>query len=86
VPEAWALSIRWKRCSLGLVRAAYSLIDTKTDRNLTADSITAPATDQFTMEDKPTSEIANALHISLRPEEKQALAAHATAIPEAYRY
>jgi serine/threonine protein kinase/Tfp pilus assembly protein PilF len=69
-----------------LVRAAYSLIDTKTDKNLAADSITAPASDLFTIEDKLTSGIADALHISLRADEKQALAAHATVVPEAYQY
>ena len=69
-----------------LVRATYSLIDTKSDKNLAADSLTAPVSDLFTVEDKLTSSIANALHISLRTEEKQALAAHATTIPEAYHY
>jgi len=69
-----------------LVRATYSLIDTKTDKNLASDSLTAPISDLFTIEDKLTSSIANALNISLRTDEKQALAAHATAIPEAYQY
>ncbi|HXJ88068.1 MAG TPA: protein kinase [Candidatus Binatia bacterium] len=69
-----------------LVRATYSLIDTKTDKNLAADSLTAPLSDLFTIEDKLTSSIANALNISLRTDEKQALAAHATTIPEAYQY
>jgi serine/threonine protein kinase/Tfp pilus assembly protein PilF len=69
-----------------LVRATYSLIDTKTDRNLAADSLTAPVSDLFTIEDKLTNSIANALQISLRTEEKQALAAHATTVPEAYQY
>jgi tetratricopeptide (TPR) repeat protein len=69
-----------------LVRASYSLIDTKSDRNLAADSLTAPVSDMFAIEDKLTSSIANALHISLRTEEKQALGAHATTIPEAYQY
>ena len=69
-----------------LVRASYSLIDSKSDRNLAADSLTAPVSDLFTIEDKLTSSIANALHISLRTEEKQTLAAHATTVPEAYQY
>jgi len=69
-----------------LVRATYSLIDTKSDKSVAADSVTAPVSDLFTIEVKLTSSIANALHISLRTEEKQALAAHATTIPEAYDY
>ena len=69
-----------------LVRAAYSLIDTSTDMNVAGDSITAPVSDLFTIEDKLTSGVADALHISLRADERQALAAHATTMPEAFRY
>jgi tetratricopeptide (TPR) repeat protein len=69
-----------------LVRAAYSLIDTGTGKNLAGDSITAPVSDLFTIEDRLTSGVADALHISLRAEERQALGAHATSLPEAYQY
>jgi tetratricopeptide (TPR) repeat protein len=69
-----------------LVRATYSLIDTKTDKNLAADSITAPVSDLFSIEDKLTGGIADALHINLRTEERQALGAHSTTLPEAYQY
>lgn len=69
-----------------LVRAAYSLIDTSTDKNLAGDSITAPVSDLFTIEDKLTSGVAEALHISLRAEERQALGSHATTLPEAFQY
>jgi serine/threonine protein kinase/tetratricopeptide (TPR) repeat protein len=69
-----------------LVRATYSLIDAKTDKNLAADSITAPVSDLFTIEDKLTSGIADALHIDLRAEERQTLGAHATTLPQAYQY
>jgi tetratricopeptide (TPR) repeat protein len=69
-----------------LLRAAYSLIDAKTDKNLAADSITAPVSDLFTIEDKLTAGIADALKINLRTEERQALGAHSTTLPEAYQY
>jgi serine/threonine protein kinase len=69
-----------------LLRASYSLIDSKTDRNIAADSITAPVSDLFTIEDKLTAGIANALQMNLRTEERQALGAHSTIIPEAYQY
>ena len=69
-----------------LVRAAYNLIDTGTDKNIAGDSITAPVSDLFTIEDKLTSGVADALHINLRTEERQALGAHATTLPEAYQY
>jgi len=69
-----------------LVRAAYNLIDTSTGKNLAGDSITAPVSDLFTIEDKLTSGVADALYVSLRPEERQALGAHATTLPEAFQY
>ncbi len=69
-----------------LMRAAYNLIDTSTDKNLAGDAITAPVSDLFTIEDKLTSGVADALHINLRTEERQALGAHSTTLPEAYQY
>jgi len=69
-----------------LMRAAYNLIDTSTDKNLAGDAITAPVSDLFTIEDKLTSGVADALSINLRTEERQALGAHATTMPEAYQY
>jgi serine/threonine-protein kinase len=69
-----------------LIRASFSLIDAKTGKNLAGDSITAPVSDPFAVEDKLTSGVANALRISLRSEERQALGAHATTLPEAYEY
>jgi serine/threonine-protein kinase len=69
-----------------LVRASYNLIDTSTDKDLAGDSVTAPVSDLFTIEDKLTGGVAGALHLSLRSEERQALGAHATLLPEAYQY
>jgi tetratricopeptide (TPR) repeat protein len=69
-----------------LIRATYNLIDAKTDKDLAADSVTAPISDLFTIEDKLTNGVATALHLSLRKEEQQILGAHATTIPEAYQY
>jgi tetratricopeptide (TPR) repeat protein/TolB-like protein len=69
-----------------LVRAAYSLTDTSTGKNFGGDSITAPVTDLFTIEDKLTSGVADALKISLRAEERHALGSHSTTLPEAYQF
>jgi len=69
-----------------LVRASYSLTDATSGKNLAGDSITAPVSDLFTIEDKLTNGVADALHITLRAEERQALAAHSTTMPEAYQY
>jgi eukaryotic-like serine/threonine-protein kinase len=69
-----------------LVRVAYSLTDAKSGKNLAGASITAPVSDLFTLEDQVANGVAAALQISLRDEEKQALGAHSTSQPEAYRY
>ena len=69
-----------------LVRASYSLTDVKSGKNVAGDSITAPVSDLFTIEDKLTNGVATALELPLRNEEKQALGAHSTSSPEAYQY
>jgi eukaryotic-like serine/threonine-protein kinase len=51
-----------------------------------SDSVTAPVSDLFTIEDKLTAGVANALQINLRTEERQALGSHSTTMPEAYQY
>ncbi len=69
-----------------LVRASYNVTDAKSGRNLAGDSITAPISDLFTIEDKLTNGVATALQLPLRSEEKQALDAHSTNSSEAYQY
>jgi tetratricopeptide (TPR) repeat protein len=69
-----------------LVRAAYSLTDAAGGKILAGDTITAPVSDLFAIEDKLTSGVAAALDLPLRSDEKQALGAHSTAFPEAYQY
>jgi tetratricopeptide (TPR) repeat protein len=69
-----------------LVRAAYSLTDAGTGKNMAGDSITAPVSDLFSIEDKLATGVAAALKIPLRTEEQAALNQHATSIPEAFQY
>jgi serine/threonine protein kinase/tetratricopeptide (TPR) repeat protein len=69
-----------------MVRASYSLTDAKSGKNLAGDSVTAPVSDLFTIEDKVANGVAAALKIPLRTGEKQALGAHATNFPEAFQY
>ncbi len=69
-----------------LVRAAYSLTDAETGKNLGGDTITAPVSDPFSIEDKLATGVAAALKIPLRTEEQAALNQHATSIPEAFQY
>jgi tetratricopeptide (TPR) repeat protein len=69
-----------------LFRASYSLTDARSGRNLAGAQITAPVSDLFTIEDQIANGVAAALQMSLRSEEKQALGAHSTTLPEAYQY
>ena len=69
-----------------LVRAAYSLTDARSGKNLAGAQITAPVSDLFTIEDQIANGVASALQISLRSDEKQAFGAHSTSLPEAYQY
>jgi tetratricopeptide (TPR) repeat protein len=69
-----------------MVRAAYSLTDASSGKIVAGDSVTAPVSDLFTIEDKLTNGVALALQLPLRSEEKQALGAHSTTLPEAFQY
>ncbi len=69
-----------------LIRASYSVTEAASGKNLAGDSITAPVSDLFSIEDKLTKGVAAALQIPLRSEENQALGAHSTSFPEAYQY
>ena len=69
-----------------LVRAAYNLTDAATGKNLAGDTITAPVSDPFAIEDKLATGVASALQIPLRTEEQKALVEHATNLPEAFQY
>ncbi len=69
-----------------LLRVNYSLVDSKSGRALAGDSVTAPATDAFALEDRVAEGVARALQLELRPEERTALGTHGTIQPAAYDY
>jgi tetratricopeptide (TPR) repeat protein len=69
-----------------LLRAAYSLTDAVSGKNLAGAEITAPVSDLFTIEDKLANGVADALRLPLRSEERQTLGAHSTSLPEAFQY
>lgn len=69
-----------------LFRVTYTLIDTGTGRALAANTITAPVTDSFGIEDRVAEGAASALGAELRPEERREFASHGTTQPEAYNY
>ena len=69
-----------------LLRVNYILVDAKTHRQLRGDTITAAASDPFTLEDKVSNSILDALELELSPEERPHRNNYGTATPAAYDY
>ena len=69
-----------------MLRVTYILVDAKTHRQLRGDTITAAASDPFTLEDDVSNSILNALELELRPEERRTRANFGTTAPAAYDY
>jgi serine/threonine-protein kinase len=69
-----------------LVRVGSTLLDAKTGRTLAGKSFDAPISDPFKIEDEVANGAAEALGVSLRPEERRELVSHGTNLPEAYNY
>lgn len=69
-----------------LVRVNYALVDAKLHRQLGGETITAPASDPFSLEDKVSESVVKSLEIGLQPSEARELTAHGTSQPSAYDY
>ncbi len=69
-----------------LVRVNYALVDAKLHRQLGGDTITAPASDPFSLEDRVAESIVKCLEIELQPQEEKSLNEHGTNQPSAYDY
>ena len=67
-----------------MVRVNYGLIDATTHHEIRGDTITAPISDGFAIEDRVADSVVKALDLNLEPREKQLLAAHGTNEPDAY--
>jgi serine/threonine-protein kinase len=67
-----------------LVRVNYSLVDTRSHRQLAADSITAAMGDPFAVQDQVVNGALRMLDVVARPPEIQSLDAHGTQVPAAY--
>jgi serine/threonine-protein kinase len=69
-----------------LVRVNYALIDAKLHRQLGGETITAPTSNPFSLEDRVAESIVKSLEIGLQPTEAKALTTHGTNQPSAYDY
>ncbi len=70
----------------GMNRATYRLANLKTGQAVAEETLTAPSSDPFSLQDRVADGVVRALQLDLRPEEKTALAIHGTTVPAAYDY
>ena len=68
----------------GRVRINYELVDTRTLRQLRADTITARASDPFAVQDRVAEGAVRMLDLALGPKEQRAIVAHGTEVAAAY--
>jgi serine/threonine protein kinase/tetratricopeptide (TPR) repeat protein len=69
-----------------MLRVDYILVDAKTHRQLRGETITAAASDLFTLEDKVSDSILNSLELELNPGERHTHPDFGTGTPAAYDY
>ncbi len=68
------------------IRINYSLVDTGTRRQLKAESITADASDPFTVQDQVVNGALRMLELVAQPPERESLITHNTQVPGAYDF
>jgi serine/threonine protein kinase/tetratricopeptide (TPR) repeat protein len=68
------------------IRVSYSLVDAKRHATLGGDTITAPASDPFGLEDRVADSFVALLQIELTPAEHASMTQHGTSKPGAYDY
>jgi tetratricopeptide (TPR) repeat protein len=68
------------------VRITYSLVDTKTMREVSADTITADSKDVFGVQDRVAEDVVGMMGLQLGGKEHTVLAANGTQEPDAYDY
>jgi tetratricopeptide (TPR) repeat protein len=74
------------RRSGDMVRVNYGLVDAKTHHQLRGETITAPMSDGFAIEDRVAESVVKALELDLQPQERRLLDEHGTQEPAAYDY
>jgi tetratricopeptide (TPR) repeat protein len=67
-----------------LVRVNYALVDSRTRRQLSANSLTLPASDPFAVQDQVVNGAVQMLGLVVPPDERRALESHGTRDPGAY--
>jgi eukaryotic-like serine/threonine-protein kinase len=67
-------------------RATYKLANASNGQAVAEETLTAPRSDPFSLQDRVADGVVRALQIDLRPEERTAMAMHGTTEPAAYDY
>jgi serine/threonine-protein kinase len=67
-----------------MARVNYELVDTKSYRQLRADTVTIASADPFTGEDKVVESVIRMLRLELEPSERKSLELHGTQAADAY--
>jgi serine/threonine protein kinase/tetratricopeptide (TPR) repeat protein len=70
----------------GNVRVNYALVDARNHQQISGDTITAPASDTFALEDRVADSLAKALELQLHPDQRLLNADRGTVQPAAYEY
>jgi tetratricopeptide (TPR) repeat protein/predicted Ser/Thr protein kinase len=68
------------------VRVTYALVNTRTQRQVGARTVTLAATDPFSVEDDVATGALNLLQVQLEPAERKTFVAHGTEKPGAYAF
>jgi serine/threonine protein kinase/tetratricopeptide (TPR) repeat protein len=68
------------------IRVNYSLVDTRSHRQVSGGTVTAAAANPFALQDRVFESVASAMELQLAPEEKQAPSDQGTTQPAAYDY
>jgi serine/threonine-protein kinase len=68
------------------IRVNYSLVDTRSHRQVRGGTVTAAAADPFALQDRVFESVALAMELHLAPEDKQAPSYQGTTQPAAYDY
>jgi serine/threonine-protein kinase len=68
------------------IRVNYSLVDTRSHRQVRGGTVTAAAADPFALQDRVFESVALAMELPLSPEDKQAPSYQGTTQPAAYDY
>ncbi|MGC2111172.1 MAG: tetratricopeptide repeat protein, partial [Candidatus Korobacteraceae bacterium] len=69
-----------------MVRVTYHLINAQNGRQLHSDTITAPASNAFMLEDEVANSVTRALEIQLAPQEQTSQSSHRATAPAAYDF